>query len=133
MKAATIIEKPKVEISSKLMEELEHQINEAGQVVVHCFYQASSFYGDKIRIWKTTYLFDHHSSHRSEMVHTHNISLYPIWTTLMPNQLYSFTLIFSGLPKTCTLFDLVEQIPASGAFELRNIKRNKTDVYYVRI
>ena len=133
MRSATIIEKPKVDISPKLIEYLESLVHEAGQVVVHCFYLAGPYYGDKIRIWKTTYLFDQHSAHKSELVHTTNISIYPVWTELSPNQLYSFTLIFSGLPKSCTIFDLIEQIPAAGAFELKNIKRNKSDVYYLRI
>lgn len=133
MKSAVIIDKPKIEISPKLLLELENQINEAGQVVVHCFYRSGPYLGDKIRIWRTTYLFDHHSAHRSDLIHTNNISIYPIWTELAPNQLYGFTLIFSGLPKSCTDFDLIEQIPAPGAFELKNIKRNKNDVYYVKI
>ena len=38
---------------------------------------------------------------------------------------------FSGLPRSCTSFDLIERIPEPGGFEVRNIGRNKTDVYEV--
>jgi len=103
MNGATVIDKPKIEIQPELLRKFQSQIHEAGQVVVHCFYKAGPFYGDKIRIWKTTFL------------------------------LYGFTLIFSGLPKTCMMFDLIEQIQAPGAFEVKNITRNKSDVYFLKI
>jgi hypothetical protein len=44
-----------------------------------------------------------------------------------------FTLVFSGLPKECKSFDLMEKIPEPGGFEIRNIRRNSTDVYHVDI
>lgn len=42
-------------------------------------------------------------------------------------------MIFSQLPKTCEIFDVLEDIPESGGFEIRVIKRNKSDVYKVTI
>jgi hypothetical protein len=42
-------------------------------------------------------------------------------------------MIFSQLPKTCVIFDFLEDIPESGGFEIRGIKRNKSDVYQVTI
>jgi hypothetical protein len=44
-----------------------------------------------------------------------------------------FTLFFSSLPKSFVLFDFLEDIPESGGFEIRGIKRNKSDVYPVTI
>jgi len=42
-----------------------------------------------------------------------------------------FTLIFSSLPKTCEVFDLIEEVPSG--FEVYDIKRNSSDVYNVTI
>ena len=46
---------------------------------------------------------------------------------------YWFTLVFSGLPKDCKSFDLREEIPEEGGFLVKNIKRNGTDVYRVKL
>ena len=61
------------------------------------------------------------------------ISFAPHWTVIPFNRPLEFTLIFKGLPKQCTSFDLVELIPEEGGFEVRNIKRNNSDVYHVTI
>jgi len=45
----------------------------------------------------------------------------------------SYLIIFIPLPKSCDFFDLLEDIPESGGFFVRNIKRNKADVYHVQI
>jgi hypothetical protein len=42
---------------------------------------------------------------------------------------FRFTLIFSGLSKSCEFFDLLEDIPEAGGFFIQNIKRNKDDIY----
>jgi hypothetical protein len=44
---------------------------------------------------------------------------------------YSFLLIFSSLPKSCTRFRLAEEIAQPGGFKVESIARNKTDVYRV--
>ncbi|WLD24801.1 hypothetical protein NU10_05330 [Flavobacterium dauae] len=49
------------------------------------------------------------------------------------NKPLEFTLIFKGLSKSCESFDLVEIIPEEGGFEVLNINRNSSDVYYVTI
>jgi hypothetical protein len=42
-------------------------------------------------------------------------------------------LIFSALPKDCSHFDLIEEIPEPGEFRVSNISRNKSDVYHLII
>jgi hypothetical protein len=44
-----------------------------------------------------------------------------------------FTLVFSALPKSCTSFDLFEDIPEGNGFFTGLISRNKSDVYSVEI
>ena len=127
----TIIEEPSIDIAPDLLSELESQIHEQGQVVVHCIH--NNDYPSYVRIWQTTYLYDHHSDHRSELVHAEKITYYPIWTPVFSGNSF-FTLIFSGLPRSCTMFDLIEHCDnQAGAFKVLNIKRNDTDVYYVHI
>jgi len=131
LETPTIIKNPTVNISPSLLEDLESKVHEVGQVVVHCI-QVSAF-PSYIRIWPTTYLYDHHSSHRSELVHAENITYFPTWKAVGAGENY-FTLIFSGLPKSCLVFDLLEQCDnQAGAFKVINVPRNETDVYYVQV
>jgi len=84
-----------------------------------------------MRIWPTTNLYDNSSDHRSELVHAENICYYPQWQEMSLGDNY-FTLIFAGLPRSCTFFDLVEHCNGNiGAFRVMNIPRNESDVYYV--
>lgn len=101
-------------------------------VYVHCHYHHS---GDEvlIRIWNTTYLIDKASGSRSRLLHAENISVAPVWTQVPKGAAYSFLLIFEGLPKSCQLFDLIEDIPQPGGFEARGISRNEKDVYHIPI
>ncbi len=126
------IAKPKIHIDAKIMAELKTQTDELGQVILHFIYFAHPLSeGNKIRIWPTSFLYDLNSSHESSLVYAENISLYPTWMDVEPGGQRYFTLIFSGLPKSCTMFDFVEQCSSQyGAFEVRNIKRNNTDVYF---
>ncbi|MBK6523182.1 MAG: hypothetical protein IPG08_13135 [Sphingobacteriaceae bacterium] len=73
-------------------------------------------------------LIEHGSTRQAKLVHAFNISLAPTWTL---NDGRGFTLIFEGLSKGCTAFDLREIIPQDGGFEVFNIQRNKSDVYSV--
>ena len=129
---AHIITKPSVTIAPEILNELKKSAQEAGQVIVHCIYHSISG-NDGIRIWPSTYLFDQHSDHKSTLELAEKISMFPIWTwTKKGDNL--FTLIFSGLPKSCSLFDLIEDCNGSpGSFRITNIKRTKDDVYYVSI
>jgi hypothetical protein len=65
----------------------------------------------------------------SKLITAFNISFAPQWTL---NDGKGFTLIFEGLSKGCTLFDLKEIIPQDGGFEIKGIPRNTMDVYQVR-
>ena len=128
----TVITKPKIEIDEKLLKQLKTQAEESGQVILHFIYQSISPWGSMIRIWPTTYLYDNHSDHQSELVHAENISYYPEWTECESFERKYFTLIFSGLPKSCTSFDFEEHCNGSGGeFFVRNISRNEQDVYYL--
>lgn len=123
--AVPVIKKEEKPVAKTLKEE-------EGQVIVHCTYR-SGFSADGIRIWKTTYLFDKHSHHKSKLIHAHNITISPEWTWLQPNTTHRFTLYFKPLPKGCKSFDLVEKIALQNAFAVSNIERNETDVYEVEI
>lgn len=130
-----VIDKPKVDIAPDLLTEMQTQVHEMGQVVVHVLFSVPAHLSSTyIRIWPTTYLFDHGSDHRSELVHAENITYYPEWSQCMGGGQYFFTLIFSGLPRDCSVFDLVEHCTnQAGAFEARSIPRTSSDVYYLRM
>ena len=123
----------KPEICQEILEALLTEVQEEQQVIVHCCYPATYHIGSLIRIWQSTFLVDERLNHRSGLIHHENISLFPYWTPVPPMQDYWFTLVFSGLPKDCKSFDLREEIPEEGGFLVKNIKRNGTDVYRVKI
>ena len=126
-----LISTPAVKFDDKLKEEILSQIHEEGMVIVHCTYNAEIDGG--IRIWNSTFLIDKASGDRSNMHHAENISIAPEWTYVPEGKSYRFTLIFAPLPKSCEFFDLLEDIPQAGGFFVQNIKRNKSDVYHVKI
>jgi hypothetical protein len=105
---------------------------EASHVYVHCYFN-NTVKDMLIRIWRTTFLIDKSSSHRSKLVHAENISFAPQWTVIPENKMFQFLLIFEGLPKGCERFDLLEDIPQPGGFYVADIMRNKKDVYHVYI
>ncbi|MHA6696211.1 hypothetical protein [Chryseobacterium sp. A321] len=125
------IEKPFLE--RDLLESLSRSIQQEKQVILHVRYANTAFFGSLIRIWKSSYLVEHDTGNRSELIHAENISFYPVWTEIPPFVHYEFTLVFSGLSKECNKFDFLELIPQSGGFEIPNIKRNKSDVYRVEL
>ncbi len=120
-------------IAKELLESLQTKIEEEKQVIVHCCFPASPFLGNLIRIWHSTYLFDNQSEHRSSLIHTENITVFPNWTSVPFMRDFWFTLVFSGLPKDCRSFDLKEVIPEEGGFFVESIKRNSSDIYRVKI
>ncbi len=122
------IKSPKTEIST----ELKTLPSEESQVIVHGHFQSSHESHELIRIWRTTYLIPHDQYHKSRLLHFENITLYPEWTIIPLGSTYRFTLIFSSLPKACKVFDLIEEIPQSGGFEIRDIARTKSDVYHLK-
>ena len=127
----TTIKEPDVKLDKRLKDELFAEMLEAGTVIVHCSFSAISDIG--IRIWTSTFLVDKASGMRSPMHHAENITIAPELTMVLAGQRFRFTLIFAPLPKSCEFFDLLEDIPESGGFFIQNIKRNKSDVYHVKI
>lgn len=128
---ATII-KVKPEIGTEVLTSIDPNSLTDSYVYVHC--QFMNAYDEMfIRVWHSTFLIDRTSGSRAQLVHAENISYAPVWTAIPGKQTYSFLLIFSGLPKTCNLFDLVEDIPQAGGFHVSGIGRNEQDVYHVTI
>ncbi|MDH4057953.1 MAG: hypothetical protein OEU76_04280 [Cyclobacteriaceae bacterium] len=84
-----------------------------------------------IRIWPSTFLISKTGGEKSKLVHAENISFAPVWTIIPENFHYTFLLIFGGLPKSCRVFDLAEDIPQPGGFFVPNIVRTETDVYHI--
>ena len=108
-------------------------VDEEGQVIIHCKYvnDTGDFAG--VRIWKSTVLLDENSDHESELLHAEGVTYYPQWTAVPPNKTHRFTLVFSRLPKSCTMFHFYERIPQPGGFMVANIKRNNSDVYSIEL
>ncbi|MBF8456684.1 hypothetical protein IV494_05760 [Kaistella sp. G5-32] len=123
----------KPEIIQEVLQALQPKVEEEKQVIVHCCFPATYFEGSLIRIWSSTFLIDDSLAHRSSLIHHENISLFPYWTEVPPFKDFWFTLVFTGLPKDCKTFDLQEVIPEEGGFHVKNIKRNGTDVYRVKL
>jgi hypothetical protein len=98
--------------------------SEERQTIVHCSTSAEYY-----RIWPSTFLVERGTGKRAKILNAFNISFYPDWTE---NDGKGFTLIFEGLSKECTFFDLLEIIPEGDAFEIKGIQRNQMDVYRVR-
>lgn len=98
--------------------------SEERQTIVHCSCGDDYAY----RIWPSTFLIEHGTGKRAKLLTAFNISFAPDWTL---NDGKGFTLIFEGLSKSCTSFDLKEVIPQEGGFEVTGILRNNMDVYQV--
>lgn len=134
-KRSPLVESPvkvKPFIDVDVLTAIESEILEDSYVYVHCYIDNN----DKdmlIRIWKTTFLVDMNSGTRAKLVHAENVSFAPMWTMVPDGITYNFLLVFSSLPKSCTHFDLLEEVPTSGGFHVKDIQRNKKDVYHVDI
>ena len=108
-------------------------VQEEKQVIIHCRYTCSNPFGMNIRIWPSTYLVAKNIAHKSELVHAENIPFAPEWKIVEPGESNQFSLIFTGLPKDCQRFDLIEVIPQAGGFFVSDIERNDLDIYTVEI
>ena len=126
----TLIKEPSIVIDTDIQIKLCNEVEEEGQVIVHCTLSLSSF--SRVRIWMTTYLFDKHSTHRSRLLHVEGIHVYPQEWMQVSLPVVNFTLIFSSLPRHCKVFDMYEQTQGDpGNFSAKAIVRNETDVYHV--
>jgi len=114
-------EEKKIKVEIKVNRQEEHQ------TVVKISYSRTC----RIRIWPTTFLKDTQSNHISKLIEVYNVSKYPNWSILPSEK--EFTLVFEGLPKKCTSFHLVEEIPEPDGMCYRNIGRNSSDVYQIKI
>ncbi|MCX6250187.1 MAG: hypothetical protein NTX61_05485 [Bacteroidetes bacterium] len=123
--------RPFIELDEKIKAELLNQVEEQGTVIVHCSFSAPI--DISIRIWNSTFLVDRVSGSKSQLLHALNISYAPHWELVKAGTTKRFILIFSSLPKTCEVFDFIEEVPDSFGFEIYGIKRNSSDVYNVSI
>jgi hypothetical protein len=121
-----------IHVDEEILEDAKDQSEVEKQVIVHCYLKPSP-YESAIRIWNSTYLRDKDSSHKSKLISSHNITIYPTWMTVKGGKGAKFTLVFSSLPKSCKSFDLFEDIPQGCGFYTGLISRNKSDVYSVII
>ena len=128
MQNTLITQKPVIDESIK--EKIKEDVTLEGQITIH-FSFCPKIENSLLRVWKTTFLFSKNSSHKSKLLHHHNIPLYPDWMLVKLGKNIRFTLIFSALPKSCTHFDLTEQIPEADGFAFKNIARNSSDVYHL--
>jgi hypothetical protein len=128
----TLSPEKKILVGVDALAAIDPEILDDSNVYVHCSFPIPSP-GFLIRIWKTTFLKDCHSAAQSQLIYAENISYAPQWTLVPNTGTFSFLLIFSALPKSCTLFDLVEEIPQPGGFVVKSIPRNKTDVYRITL
>ena len=120
-----------IEIEDHTKQALQQLAHEEGQVILHINYK--TWYGDRLRIWPTTFLVPYEYGERSKLVHAENIGIYPSWLSINTNKEHNFTLVFEGLPKGCNAFALVEDIPEPGGFKIPFIKRNTSDVYQLKM
>jgi hypothetical protein len=115
----------------EILSELCTQLKEEKQVTVHCTFNLG--YECRIRLWRSTYLIDSRSAHRSSLLHVIGIPVFPdAWIRI--SGVHTFTLFFSGLPKDCNVFDLQEFATTDfGSFTASGIVRNSCDVYSVNL
>lgn len=94
--------------------------------IVHCTLLEDSL----IRIWPDTYLLQQDGT-RKPMVQAFGIAAHPHWQPAPAG--HRFTLVFEGLDKGCTIFDLIENTPEPGGFTAGPLQRNKSDVYWLEV
>ena len=125
-----MIQSGQTDVLIKPEKKVKEETTREKQVIIHCVFTSSqSDMG--IRIWPTTFLIAKNIYHRSELVLAENIPLAPEWLNVPYGSTLTFTLIFSGLPDECRIFDLVEETSQPGGFVISNIERNEMDVYTV--
>ena len=109
---------------TEVQEKIETLTDAERQTIVHC--TCGDIYA--YRIWPSTFLIERGTGKRAKLITAFNISFAPQWTH---NDGKGFTLIFEGLSRECSVFDLQEIIPQAGGFEVNGIVRNNSDVYQV--
>ena len=125
------VTKPK--IAPEILAQIEEQFEQEKQVIVHCCFQNNYTLGNLVRIWPSTFLEDKFTGYRSKLIFWENIAVFPYWTDIPPVKEYCFTLVFSGLPKECKVFDFVEEVMRGSGFLVTDIERNESDVYTLKL
>ncbi|MDP4844009.1 MAG: hypothetical protein NWR83_06070 [Salibacteraceae bacterium] len=117
-------------IKEKVERKTKPEVNPEAQVIVHCTVYGMPFLA-QVRVWPSTFLVCQSTGHSSKLQHAEGIVFVPQWQPILESGKATFTLIFSGLPKTCTHFNFAEVIPEAGGWLVKNIKRNAQDVYRI--
>ena len=125
------IVKPTIELDFHAKELISIFPKAEKQTIIHCKSHHNSYFLQKIRIWRSTFLRPKGSYQDCRLIGTYNIAYYPDWTLVKPHSTHYFTLIFEGLPSDCNSFDLEEDITEEGGFFVSNISRNESDIYHV--
>jgi hypothetical protein len=124
--------KTSIDLDRVLREAALGAAQEQAVVVVHCTIPAPCPYSP-YRIWRSTFLKDRHSGHRSKLLHAEGIQHPPANTHPMPGKPLHFALYFEALPTHCAVFDLVEHTRDLFPFNAPGIVRNRSDVYRVML
>lgn len=126
----TLVVNHEINIDKTTIQQLCNDVSEESQVIVHCCY-TELCKKEGIAVEKSTFLYARNSSQKSKMIFCENIPLIPASRGVDLGETINFTLIFKGLPKHCEEFDLIEKTSNRGAFIVRNIIRNNSDVYLI--
>lgn len=120
-------------IIESIFSEVQHQQAEQGTTILHCHIRNNT--AQRLQICKSTYLRQNSGGNKS-LVHAEGIAVEPEWT-IVTKRNYVFTLVFEGLDKECTSFEMIEDEPLNDKFEsnfyVKSTERNSTDVYNVKI
>lgn len=126
---ASTTSNPDVKIDEEILAYL--QTEEVRTTIVHC--RIYTPIPTLARIWSTTYLQEDNGT-KVALIKAFNISMAPDWTWFDADKGFlHFTLLFEGLSRGCTTFQVVEEITEPGGFFSDRIQRNATDVYNVEL
>lgn len=125
----TITSKPNVKVDESILRYM--QTEEQRTTIVHC--KIYSPFPTLARIWKSTFLVED-GGRKVPLLKAFNIAMAPNWSLFNAEDSFvNFTLLFEGLSKGCSRFQLLEDIAEDGGFFSEDIKRNGTDVYTVNL
>lgn len=120
------------ELFTKVETKIDNSVNADAQVIVHCSVKGAPLMS-AVRVWPSTFLIDQNSGYKSKLIHAEGVVFVPEWQLIPESGIARFTLIFGGLPKSCTSFNFSEIIPEPGGWHVQNIRRNKQDVYRIEL
>ncbi|MBT8327115.1 MAG: hypothetical protein KJP21_05290 [Bacteroidia bacterium] len=124
---------PDIDLEIEVTPEIFSNIEEEGQVIVHCSFHNQYPEDMGVRVWKSTFLICEESGFKSQLIRAFNVPYQPQWYWVAPGATKKFTMIFEKLPKSCNLFTFIEVINQPGPFIVTGIRRNNRDVYQIRL